>query len=108
MNYVTIGFNIFLHKPKLTGLLIQFILINTNSRILYRKDCVCHHALRHKRLTIEQTIDKNRIRNCSASTKILIKNEAPDTLRKDEFIKKRLNTEIKVIFLIQISSFSNS
>lgn len=74
-------------------------------RYAYRKDYVCQHASKHKSLSVEQTPDKNRIRNknCQASIKILIKNETPNTLRKDEFLRKGLNTEIKVILLIKVS-----
>jgi len=74
-------------------------------RYAYRKDYVCQHASKHKSISKEQNPDKNRIRNKNyqASIKFLIKNETPNTLRKDEFLRKVLNTEIKVILLIKVS-----
>jgi len=85
---------------------IMFKTYPNKQRYAYRKDYVCQHASEHKNQNTEQT-DKNRIRNknCQASIKIVITNETANTLRKDEFLRKGLNTEIKVTLLIKVCSF---
>jgi len=83
VSYVTIGFKNFSTVNKTNWTVFKTYL--NKQRYAYRKDYVCQHASKHKSLAVEQNPDKNRIRNknCQASIKILIKNETPNTLRKE-------------------------
>lgn len=61
---------------------------------LYRKDYLCQHSSKNKKMSILTT--RNRNRQCQAAIKIVIKKDTIHTRRRDEHLRNGLNTEIQV------------
>lgn len=61
---------------------------------LYRKDYVCQHSSKNKKMSILTT--RNRNKQCQAAIKIVIKKDTMHTRRRDEHLRNGLNTEIQV------------